>query len=247
MSNTLKTQETGKNIIITRETQRRLVQDIKYIIKNPLTEHGIYYVHDEINILKGYAMIIGPSDTIYEDGIFLFEFDFPTDYPYSPPKLKFKTTGNNVRFHPNLYRNGKVCLSIINTWKGEGWTACQTISSILLTLVTLFHNKSLLNEPGITERHRDFETYHKIIEYQNYQVAINRMVLQKNLPSTFIPFYTFIKKHFLDKYKKIIDRVNEKESHTEILHTGLYNMKNIRIDYPSLGKKLTKTYNLLKN
>ena len=173
-----------KNIIITRDTQRRLVQDIKTIIQNPLTNHGIFYAHDEDDILRGYALIIGPNETIYEDGYFMFEFHFPPNYPFSPPKLIFCTQGDNIRFHPNLYRNGKVCLSILNTWKGEGWTSCQTISSVLLTLVSLFHNKPLLNEPGITKRHRDFETYHRIIEYKTYQVAINTILLQKNISTS---------------------------------------------------------------
>ena len=81
----------------------------------------------------------------------MFEFNFPTNYPMSPPKLNYLTNDGSTRFHPNLYRNGKVCLSVLNTWRGEGWTSCQTIRSVLLILVTLFHNKPLLNEPGITE------------------------------------------------------------------------------------------------
>ena len=41
----------------------RLLKDVRNIIKNPLTEQGIYYVHDDTDILKGYAMIVGPSET----------------------------------------------------------------------------------------------------------------------------------------------------------------------------------------
>ena len=235
------------NIIITREMQRRLVKDIKDVMKEPLTEHGIYYVHDEIDLLKGYAMIFGPSETIYEDGVFFFEFYFPPDYPFSPPKLLFKTAGENIRFHPNLYRNGKVCLSIINTWRGEGWTSCQTIRSILLTLVTLFHSKALLNEPGVTETHRDFKNYHEIIEYKNYEIAINNIILQKSLPSAFVPFFHLIKKHFLEKYDSIIKRIDNKPKKIIGLSTGLYSMRDISIDYQSLREQLICTHNLLKN
>jgi len=236
-----------KNVVLTRGMQRRLVNDIKDIIKNPLTDHGIYYVHDEVDILKGYALIIGPSDTIYENGFYFFEFHFPQDYPFSPPKLVFRTSGDNIRFHPNLYRNGKVCLSIINTWKGEGWTSCQTIQSILLILVTLFHNKSLLNEPGVTEKHRDFKNYHKIIEYKNYDIAVNSILLQKNFPPTFIPFFHIIKKHFLDKYDCIIKKIEKKSKKMICLTTGIYNLRDICIDYVSLETKISRTYNLLKN
>ena len=82
--------------------------------------------------------------------MFFFKFRYPDDYPYSPPHVEFLTNNDKVRFNPNLYRNGKVCISILNTWTGPQWSSCQNISSVLLTLVTLFHNKPLLNEPGLT-------------------------------------------------------------------------------------------------
>ncbi|XP_014744874.1 PREDICTED: ubiquitin-conjugating enzyme E2 Z [Sturnus vulgaris] len=61
-----------------------------------------------------HALITGPFDTPYEGGFFLFLFRCPPDYPIHPPRVKLMTTGNNtVRFNPNFYRNGKVCLSIL--------------------------------------------------------------------------------------------------------------------------------------
>lgn len=65
-------------------------------------------------ILQIHALITGPFDTPYEGGFFLFVFRCPPDYPIHPPRVKLMTTGNNtVRFNPNFYRNGKVCLSIL--------------------------------------------------------------------------------------------------------------------------------------
>ena len=142
--------------VMSRDSRKRLQKDIVQIIKNPLTEHGIYYTHDDTDMLKGYAVVFGPADTIYRYGAYMFKFKFPTNYPVSPPKLTYLTNDGSTRFHPNLYRNGKVCLSVLNTWRGEGWTSCQNISSILLILGTLFHNKPLLNEPGIKETHNSF-------------------------------------------------------------------------------------------
>lgn len=61
-----------------------------------------------------HALITGPFDTPYEGGFFYFLIRCPPDYPIRPPRVKLETTGNGrVRFNPNLYRNGKVCLSII--------------------------------------------------------------------------------------------------------------------------------------
>ena len=50
------------------------------------------------------------------------------DYPLSPPKVNFMTTdGGRVRFNPNLYTCGKVCLSVLNTWDKNDWTPANTI------------------------------------------------------------------------------------------------------------------------
>ena len=86
-------------------------------------------------MLVGYALIIGPKDTPYAYGNFLFKFLFPYDYPHTPPKVTYHTNDGYTRFNPNLYKSGKVCISLLNTWKGEQWTGCQTIKSILLTFM----------------------------------------------------------------------------------------------------------------
>ena len=125
--------DTNNNVTISKETIHRLDKDIKDIRKNPLSDNGVYYFHDEVDMLKGYAMIIGPVDTPYYGGFYFFEFDFPSNYPYSPPKLTYLTNNGTVRFNPNLYVGGKVCISILNTWHGDQWSSCQTITSILLT------------------------------------------------------------------------------------------------------------------
>ena len=77
------------------------------------------------------VLITGPQDTPNSHGCFEFDVFFPSDYPDSPPLVNLQTTGNQtVRFNPNLYHDGKVCLSILNTWHGrpeERWNA-QTSS-----------------------------------------------------------------------------------------------------------------------
>ena len=231
--------------IITKETYRRILKDVKDLILNPLTTDGIYYIHDEDNMLKGYAMIIGPEETIYEDGFFFFEIKIPYNFPFAPPKVIFHTQGDNIRFHPNLYRNGKVCLSILNTWKGEQWTSCQTLRSVLLTLVTLLHNKPLLNEPGITEKHDDFVPYNKIIEFKTYAVAIDNICNQKNIPLSFVSFFPFVKKHFFKKYEKIIKRLDKKieeNPNPQIISAYIYNMIKVFINYKDVKAKIEGTY-----
>jgi len=59
-------------IIISKETTKRLIKDVKDLIKSPLDEEGIYYKHDETNILKGYAYICGPKDSVYFGGNYFY-------------------------------------------------------------------------------------------------------------------------------------------------------------------------------
>ncbi len=80
----------------------RLAKDIKNIIKDPID--NIYYKHDEDNILRGYAMIIGPENTPYQDGYYFFEFNFPEEYPFLPPVIKYYTNDGHTRFNPNYYK-----------------------------------------------------------------------------------------------------------------------------------------------
>ena len=65
---------------------------------------------------------IRPSDSPYMGGIYEFDIEFPPTYPSVPPLVTFKTTaGGRVRFNPNLYESGKVCLSLLGTWPGDKW------------------------------------------------------------------------------------------------------------------------------
>jgi ubiquitin-protein ligase len=227
---------------LSKITIGRLISDIKKIRAEPLEDSNIYYRHDEENILRGYAMIVGYKGTPYEYGYYLFEFNFPTNYPFSPPSLVYSTNDGSTRFNPNLYINGKVCLSVLNTWKGEQWTSCQTISSILLTLATILNDKPLVNEPGISETHRDFEKYNKIIRFKNYQVAIMRMLKKEVLPDDFGIFYEIM----CEQYKKnkgaiiegLTDLSKSKDENT-IISTGIYNLQ-ARINYERLLEDFNK-------
>jgi ubiquitin-protein ligase len=229
--------------IITKESISRLIKDIKFIRNNPLTDNGIYYEHDEVDMLKGYAMIIGPPDTPYYGGFYFFEFSFPINYPYSPPKLTYLTNNGHMRFNPNLYTNGKVCISILNTWHGDQWSSCQTITSVLLTLCTVLNNNPLLNEPGIQPSHVDIPNYNRMVLYTNISVSICDMINKTRLPSQFEKFYPIMKSHFLknyDNYIKIInDHIKEKSETNLTVGVGFYNLK-VFIDYQSLSTKIQK-------
>jgi ubiquitin-conjugating enzyme E2 Z len=236
---------------LSRTTIRRLAKDIRDIHKHPLTEHGIHYIHDNDDILQGSALIIGPKNSIYEGGYYIFSFKFPVNYPHSPPVVIFNTTNGHTRFHPNLYKSGKVCLSLLNTWEGDQWSGCQSITSILLSICSILTNDSLLHEPGITKKHIDYKNYHEIIRYENINFAICNFISNMHVKTIFTELFEIIKLDLIDTYQdkiKLIDRayIQYKKSKCDTnIKTGIYMLKS-KIDYDSLKGNLAKTFNKLK-
>ena len=86
------------------------------------------------NLLSWTATIEGPDDTPYAGLTFKLSFAFPSNYPYAPPTVLFKTP----IYHPNVDFSGRICLDILK----DKWTAAYNIQTVLLSL------QSLLGEPN---------------------------------------------------------------------------------------------------
>ena len=70
------------------------------------------FAEDNVSVCK--MLILAPPATPYARGAFVFDVLFPSEYPNAPPKVNLQTTGaGSVRFNPNLYNCGKVCLSLL--------------------------------------------------------------------------------------------------------------------------------------
>jgi ubiquitin-protein ligase len=233
-------------LIVTKDAINRLLKDVRQILKHPLTDHNIYYCHDDTDILKGYALIIGPSETPYFGGYYFFEFNYPYDYPFSPPKVKYMTNDGQTRYNPNLYKCGKVCVSILNTWSGDKWSACQTINSILLTLCSLLNNMPFLNEPGQHIGSRDCLSYNKSIEYSNINFAVCDLInkSKNSIPEQFKVFYPFMKEHFYKNYDNILEFVESKKDLVDIYLVQIYSMQT-SVNYSKLKDKLIETKHIL--
>ena len=115
---------------------KRLAQEqITISTSLPLSFNSTIFVRSDENrmdLMK--VLITGPDGTPYSNGCFLFDVYFPNEYPTAPPSINLETTGNHtVRFNPNLYNDGKVCLSILNTWHGrpeEKWNTTSTFLQV---------------------------------------------------------------------------------------------------------------------
>uniref|UniRef100_A0A7S0NXP8 UBC core domain-containing protein n=1 Tax=Calcidiscus leptoporus TaxID=127549 RepID=A0A7S0NXP8_9EUKA len=116
---------------------------------------SIFVRVDEARLDVWRALLTGPVDTPYALGLFLFDVYCPAEYPSISPLVHFETTnGGTVKFNPNLYADGKVCLSLLGTFTGtdatQKWdpkrsSLYQVFVSIQSQILT---PHPLANEPG---------------------------------------------------------------------------------------------------
>ena len=141
---------------------------------------GIYCHFSDENMMNVKAMVIGPEETPYEGGFYFFDINFSNQYPLVPPKVNFCTLNSNVRFNPNLYKCGKVCLSILGTWSGPGWTTTMNLITILIDLQSLMNDNPIQNEPGYEKRYWKKDeiaaSYRTLVSYYNLCVAQFQMM-----------------------------------------------------------------------
>jgi len=227
--------------------QQRIIRDVEELYKYPLEIQGIYYKHDNDDIQKGYAMIIGPKETPYENGVYLFEFYFKETYPSEPPIVRCLNGDGITTLNPNIYIEGKVCLSILNTWHDEMWLSCRTIRSVLLSLISIFNEYPLKNEPGfehLCNDHPKIVYYNEFIKYKNFEIGI-----LKSLSSPSMIFIDEIQSHFSNKKDEILFWLIE-NAKLPVMYsiTNVYeNTLNIKMDYKKLLKPILDSYRTLTN
>eukprot|EP01006_Ploeotia_vitrea_P060949 TRINITY_DN76918_c0_g1_i1.p1 TRINITY_DN76918_c0_g1~~TRINITY_DN76918_c0_g1_i1.p1 ORF type:complete len:445 (-),score=58.21 TRINITY_DN76918_c0_g1_i1:147-1481(-) len=135
----------------------RVSKDLKELYTTPNTDSPPILataVEDKLDHVV--ALILGPPDTPYHFGFYFFDLRFPQTYPNDPPKVKITTTDyGRTRFNPNLYADGKVCLSILGTWRGETtevWRSSYSVAYVLNAIQSLIMNTvPYHNEPGYEE------------------------------------------------------------------------------------------------
>ncbi|KAH7087202.1 ubiquitin-conjugating enzyme/RWD-like protein [Paraphoma chrysanthemicola] len=135
----------------------------------------------DIDVRHVRALIIGPPDTPYEFGFFEFAVKFTKDYPTKAPQVTATTTnGGRTRFNPNIYAGGKVCLSILGTWRGERgeeWSSAQGLESILISIQSLMSSNPYENEPGFEDANSDYDkknqaSYVDKIRHESLRISV---------------------------------------------------------------------------
>uniref|UniRef100_A0A3Q3LP29 Dual E2 ubiquitin-conjugating enzyme/E3 ubiquitin-protein ligase BIRC6 n=1 Tax=Mastacembelus armatus TaxID=205130 RepID=A0A3Q3LP29_9TELE len=197
---------------------RRLAQEAVTLSTSlPLSSSSSVFVRcdeERLDIMK--VLITGPADTPYANGCFEFDVYFPQDYPNSPPLVNLETTGgHSVRFNPNLYNDGKVCLSILNTWHGrpeEKWNP-QT-SSFLQVLVSvqslILVAEPYFNEPGYERSRGTPSGTQSSREYDgNIRQATVKWAMLEQMRNPSPCFKEVIHKHFYLKRTEIMSQCEE--------------------------------------
>lgn len=187
--------------------------DIKLFNDNGYNDKFIYF--DKSNFIQLYLMIIGPKGTPYEDGFLFFQLNFTSKYPYEPPYVVFLNKDKNVRIHPNLYSNGKVCLSILGTWPGPKWVPTMSLNTIALTLQSILCDNPLINEPSYynkTLNNRFCKDYMIYCTFYKYIILVNNVIDNK-----YNDVSKYFKKEINEIYNKNKNNLNDNiESYKQI-------------------------------
>jgi len=150
-------------------TAKLLQNQLKKIQSDPVEGVAVELNGDNLHEWKVY--IEGPKDTFYSGGIFQLSMKFPNDYPMSPPVVLFTSDF----WHPNVYTDGKVCISILHPpghdemsgeLPGERWLPTQTVTTILLSIISLLSDpnfSSPANVDASVEWRKDKVSYGKRI------------------------------------------------------------------------------------
>ncbi|XP_012256631.2 baculoviral IAP repeat-containing protein 6 isoform X2 [Athalia rosae] len=172
----------------------------------------VRYDADRLDVMK--VLITGPAETPYANGCFEFDVYFPPDYPNSPMLINLQTNGRRtVRFNPNLYNDGKVCLSVLNTWHGrpeEKWNAHT--SSFLQVLVSIqsliLVSEPYFNEPGYERTRGTSSGAQSSQEYNaNIYQATARWAMLDQIRNPCPCFKEVIHTHFWIKRHEIVTQL----------------------------------------
>ncbi|KAK6916734.1 Ubiquitin-conjugating enzyme E2 [Dillenia turbinata] len=180
-----------------RKWLKKVQQDWVILQKNLPVGIYVRVYEDRMDLLR--AVITGAYGTPYQDGLFFFDFQLPPEYPDVPPSAYYHSGG--WRINPNLYEEGKVCLSLLNTWTGRGNEVWDPVSSSILQLLVSFQGlvlnaKPYFNEAGYDKQLGTAEGEKNSLSYNENTFLLNcktMMYLMRKPPKD---FENLIKEHF---------------------------------------------------
>lgn len=147
---------------------KRLQSELKQFIKDP--NYFFSVCPKDNNFYMWDVILIGPPDTPFDGAVIKAVLDFPQNYPNSPPKFKFITD----LYHPNVYVDGKVCISILNEGVdkyeyesvSERWNPSHSVNSILMSILSMISSPNFESPANVDASklwRENFTEYKKII------------------------------------------------------------------------------------
>ena len=224
---------------------RRILNELRNIDKD-LKDTNIFVSYDTSNISELKAMIIGPDDTIYANGFYLFTIKIPDNYPTYPPIFTVMNQFKQpyIRFNPNLYTNegGKVCISTLNTTsrsEENSWNSTIKISNILIQILAQLNNNPLTNIAEYsykTINDPDVINYNLLVWFYNLKFCTSYILNNINKEyKGFNKFKSIIIKHLKKSKQNYLKSIEKKRNYDKQKISSLYNMTDI-IDLKSLRK-----------
>jgi len=215
-------------------------------------ESSVFFRFCDESMCHAQMLIIAVDDTPYATGCFIFDIKFPDNYPAAPPKVNLQTTGRGaVRFNPNLYNCGKVCLSLLGTWsgrsEGERWNpGLSTFLQVAISIQSLiFVPEPYFNEPGwerymgTADGDRRSKQYNVVIEKGTTQHAIIEQI--ENPPAV---WKDVIHTHFRMQAARVMKNVTKwhGKDHelTKKVQTLLEGLQEKKAESPLAAPKLEK-------
>ena len=170
------------------------------------------------------AVIVGPRGTPFYASLFLFDIHLPHNYPAVPPNVHYYSHG--LRLHPNLYVEGKVCLSLLNTWNGrtnERWQPdSTTLLQVLLSLqgLVLGDSEPFYLEAGLERLRGETQSVVSSVQYNETSVLFSLQSDVSALQHTDPEWTPLLLSHYsAPAIRDVFGRLNEYarllKSHTE--------------------------------
>jgi len=151
-----------------------LTRQLREFTKKPVEGFSVG-LEDESNVFVWDIVMFGQSNTIYDGAILKAKLTFPPEYPLSPPKMQFLTP----MWHPNIYPDGQVCISILHApgddqygyeSAAERWSPVQTVETIVLSVMSLLEDNPNTDSPANVDAAKDVR-----MNYTEYKKKVRRL------------------------------------------------------------------------
>lgn len=139
---------------LTTFAKQTLMQQLRELTRNPPENVSVGLRNDKLS--EWDVTIMGPEGSMYEGGIFRAVLLFPADFPNKPPVMRFERP---CPFHPNVYPDGTVCISILHPpgedrfneqeSSAERWRPILGVDAIILSVISMLTDTSVnLDSPA---------------------------------------------------------------------------------------------------